>query len=115
MKLSELIKNLQNLQKDKGDIYVPSSAMKAVYMPLYAKNYKGEFELSYDYLKSLSSEGLLFEYLMRELKIEKTEQQAEKAFNKAYDSRHSSGAVEVYWEFCELLDLLEIQYKKDWE
>ena len=50
MKLSELIKNLQNLQKEKGDIYVPSSAINAVYTPLYTKNYKGDFELSYDYV-----------------------------------------------------------------
>ena len=111
MKLSELIKNLQNLQKEKGDIYVPSSAINAVYTPLYTKNYKGDFELSYDYVKSVDN---LFEYLVSELEIEPTEQ-VKKAYRKAEESHHSSGQVEVYWEFCELLDLLEVEYKKDWE
>lgn len=113
MKLSELIKKLQELQKEKGDIVVPSDAVKAVYTPLYTRNYKGEFELSHDYLKSIDS-GFLFDYLVRELEIEATEQVRD-AFNKAYGSHHSSGEVEVYWEFCELLDLLRIEYKKDWK
>lgn len=111
MKLSELIKELQTLQKEKGDIYVPTSAIKAVYTPLYSKNYKGEFELSYDYIKSIDA---LFEYLVSELEIEPTEQ-VKKAYRKAEESHHSSGQVEVYWEFCELLDLLDIKYKEDWK
>lgn len=111
MKLSELIKKMQELQKEKGDFYVPSSAINAVYTPLYVKNYKGEPELSYDYLKSVEE---LFDYLIMELEIEPTEQ-VKKAYRKAEESHHSSGQVEVYWEFCELLDLLEVDYKKDWE
>ena len=111
MKLSELIKKLQDLEKQKGDIYVPSSAIGAAYTPLYTKNYKGEFELSYDYIKSVDN---LFEYLVSELEREPTEQ-VEKAYRKAEESHHSSGQVEVYWEFCELLDLLGVKYKEDWQ
>ena len=114
MKLSELIEQLQNLQKEKGDINIPNNSLNSIYMPLYTKNHKGEAELSYDYLKLLDDD--LFDYLIRELEIEVTDQIKE-AYSKAYQSHHSSGSVEVYWEFCELLDLMRVKYKDldEWE
>jgi len=113
MKLSEFIKKLQELQKEKGDISVPKNSIKAVYTPLYTKNYKGEFELSYDYLKSIDDTYELLDYLVMELEIQPTEKVI-RAYHKAYENYHSSGQVEVYYEFLQLLDLLDIEYK-DWD
>ena len=90
MKLSDLIEQLQNLKEEKGDINIPNNAMNNLYMPLYTKNHKGEAELSYDYLKSLDED--LFDYLVKELEIEVTDQVKE-AYSKAYQSHHSSGSV----------------------
>lgn len=121
MKLSELIKKLQDLQKQKGDISIPNEAVKAIYMPLYYKKKNGDFELSIDYLKSIVNELDLFDYLCRELEIEPTKQgtkaysKAYEAYSKAYDSQHRYGQEQVYFEFISLLDLLEVDYKKDWE
>lgn len=111
MKLSEVIKYLQELQSQIGDISVPIKVVEAIYQPLYRKK-NGEFELSQDYLRSLDNE--LFDYLIRELEIEPTKQVA-RAYNKAYDSHHSYGQIQVYWKFIEFLDLLEVEYKKDWQ
>ena len=113
MKLSILIEQLQNLKEEKGDINIPNNAMNSIYMPLYTKNHKGDAQLSYDYLKSVED---LFDYLVKELEIEVTDQIKE-AYSKAYQSHHSSGQVEVYWEFCELLNLLRVKYKDldEWE
>ena len=110
MKVSEVIKYLQELQNQIGDISVPTKAVEAIYQPLYCKK-NGEFELSQNYLRSLDNE--LLDYLIRELEIEPTKQVI-RAYNKAYDSHHSYGQIQVYWEFIELLDLLEVEYKKDW-
>lgn len=113
MKLSNLIKKLQDLQETRGDIEVLDNAFELCYKPLYTKNPKnGEFELSQDYLRSLDNE--LLDYLLRELEVEPTKQVI-RAYNKAYDSHHSYGQIQVYWEFIQLLDLLEVEYKKDWQ
>ena len=113
MKLSDFIEQLQDLKKEKGNINIPNNAINNIYMPLYTKNHKGDAQLSYDYLKSVDD---LFDYLIMELEIEPTKKVKE-AYSMAYESHHSSGQVEVYWEFCKLLDLLEIKYKDldEWE
>ena len=112
MKISEAIRLLQEIQNRMGDISIPIKAIEAIYKPLYYKKKNGDFELSIDYLKSLNNE--LFEYLVRELEIEPTKQVIN-AYNKAYDSHHSYGQEQVYFEFISLLDLLEIDYKKEWK
>ena len=112
MKLSEAMKYLREIQERIGDISIPVKALKAIYMPLYHKKKNGELELSIDYLKSLDNE--LFEYFVRELEIEPTKQVIN-AYNKAYNSHRSYGQEQVYFEFISLLDLLEVEYKKDWE
>lgn len=112
MKLSEVMKYLQEIQERIGDIPIPIKALEAIYKPLYYKKKNGDLELSIDYLKSLDNE--LFEYLVRELEIEPTKQVIN-AYNKAYDSHRSYGQEQVYFEFISLLDLLDIEYKKDWE
>lgn len=112
MKLSEVMKYLQEIQERIGDISIPKNALEAIYMPLYHKKKNGDLELSIDYLKSLDNE--LFEYLVRELEIEPTKKVID-AYNKAYDSHRSYGQEQIYFEFISLLDLLDIKYKEDWE
>lgn len=114
MKLSEVMKYLQELQERIGDISIPTEAIKAIYMPLYHKKKNGESELSIDYLKSIVNELDFFDYLVRELEIEPTKKVTE-AYSKAYDSQHRYGQEQVYFEFISLLTLLEIDYKKDWK
>ena len=50
MKLSEVMKYLQEIQKQIGDISIPTKALEAIYKPLYYKKKNGDFELSIDYL-----------------------------------------------------------------